>query len=144
MRELSTRLTLFYKYILIVIWIVFFGCLTYKAVVLKMGEGSSYHHYIVVWGVIALFILFTVSNIKKVLLKKDKLIVSNFFRSEEINLSNIKGINGTTYLSPKLIWFTLKKRSTFGVKNYIYSPIQKYTRTKQASYGSGVIRRTEH
>jgi hypothetical protein len=70
MRELSTRLTLFYKYILIVIWIVFFGGLTYKAVVLKMGEGSSYHHYIVVWGVIALFILFTVSILRRFYLKK--------------------------------------------------------------------------
>ncbi len=56
------------------------------------------------------------SNIKKVSLKGSKLYVSNFLRSEEIDISNITSINGSQFLSPKLVWFILKEKSGFGNK----------------------------
>ncbi|MCP3924977.1 MAG: hypothetical protein GY714_20560 [Desulfobacterales bacterium] len=97
-------------------WIVGSGFLTYRSVLPRIEAGLSFQQYIIVWGVITVFIFFTMSNIKKVSLKGSKLHVSNFLRSEEIEASNIIAINGSQFLNPKLIWFTLKEKSGFGNK----------------------------
>ena len=41
-------------------------------------------------------------------------MVSNFLKTEEIPINHIETIDGSSFLSPKLIWFNLKESSAFG------------------------------
>ena len=115
MKELSSSFTFFYKYIFILIWIVGFG-LGAQEVLLAGPEDPRWVQYMVIWAAIAIFIFFSSGNVKKVSLVNGKIQVSNFLRLEEISVSEIESIDGSSYLSPRLIWFNLKTESGFGSK----------------------------
>lgn len=42
--------------------------------------------------------------------------MSNFFKNHTINFDEVEDIDGSSLLSPKLVWFTLKAPSAFGKK----------------------------
>ncbi|WP_163336298.1 hypothetical protein [Desulfopila sp. IMCC35008] len=115
MKELSSSLTFFYKYIVILIWIAGFGFGT-REVLLAGPSDPKWIQYMVIWVLFATFIFFTTGNIKKVSLGKEGLIVSNFLKEVEIQVADIETVDGSTYLSPRLVWFTLKNNSPFGRK----------------------------
>ena len=115
MKELSSPFTFFYKYIFILIWIVGFGRST-QAVLLAGPADPKWLPYMGVWVMISLFIFFSSGNVKKVSLGGGKIQVSNFLRTVEIDVSEIESIDGSSYLSPRLLWFNLKTKSAFGTK----------------------------
>lgn len=115
MKELSSSLTFFYKYIVLLVWIGGFGLGT-REVLLAGPNDPRWIQYFVVWILFALFIFFTTAKIKKVSLEGKHLLVSNFFKTEKIHIADIQSVDGSSYLSPKLVWFTLKKKSAFGEK----------------------------
>jgi hypothetical protein len=115
MKELSSSLTFFYKYLVILIWIGGFGIGT-RAVLLAGPSDPKWVQYMVIWVLFSAFIFFTTGNVKKVFLEKDCLIVSNFLKEIKIPVSEIEAVDGSTYLSPKLVWFRLKSPSPFGRK----------------------------
>lgn len=48
--------------------------------------------------------------------KKKQLEVSNFFKTIYVDFSEIEDIDGSSLLSPKLVWFILKTPTAFGTK----------------------------
>ena len=79
----------------------------------------------IVWAVFSLFIFFSCGNVKKVTMQGRKLHVSNYFRTEEIDADDIASVDGSTFLSPRLVWFTLKKPCSFGTKITFIPAIRK-------------------
>lgn len=113
MKEISSSLTFLYKYVAIVLWVGGFALGTRE--VLLAGPGDPrWIKYFIVWILVALFILLATANIKKVTLEGKQLVISNFVRTETIDTSMVESVDGSTYLSPKLVWFTLKEPSAFG------------------------------
>lgn len=115
MKELSSPFTFFYKYIFILIWVVGFGLGT-QEVLLAGPEDPRWSQYLSIWAILSVFIFFSTGNVKKVSLGHGKIQISNFLRTEEIDVSEIESIDGSTYLSPRLVWFNLEADSAFGSK----------------------------
>lgn len=124
MKELSSPFTFFYKYIFILIWIVGFGLGTHK-VLLAGPDDPRWLQYMGVWALFSIFIFFSSGNVKKVTMGKTKIQISNFLRTEEIDISDIASVDGATYLSPRLVWFNLKKPCSFGTKITFIPAIRK-------------------
>ncbi len=59
--------------------------------------------------------------------KKRQFEVSNFLKTSTIDFSEVEDIDGSSMLSPKLVWFTLKKKSIFG-KKITFMPANRPTR----------------
>lgn len=115
MKEISSSLTFFYKYIVLAIWTIGFGFGT-RDILLAGPDDPRWLQYSVIWIVFGAFIYFSAGNIKKVILNKDHLLVSNFLRTEKIPVTEVAAVDGSAYLSPKLVWFELKKPCGFGKK----------------------------
>ena len=124
MKELSSPFTFFYKFVFILIWIIGFGLGTHE-ILLDGPDNPKWLQYIVIWASFAVFIFFSTGTVKKVSMGKKTIQVSNFLRTEEIDISEIEAIDGATYLSPRLVWFKLKSPSSFGTKITFIPAIRK-------------------
>ena len=60
------------------------------------------------------FLYFTVMPIKKVFLEKDKLVISNYFRTTKIDINNIYSVSENMFLAPKIIRIVFKQKTIFG------------------------------
>lgn len=118
MQILSSKLTFFYKFIFIILWIVGFGFGARNVIFIQPQFDGRWLQYVVCWILIALFIFFITGMIKAVTINRDKnrLEVSNFFRTIYVDFSEIEDIDGSSFISPKLIWFTFKHPTVFGSK----------------------------
>ncbi len=127
MKELSSSSTFFFKYIILLTWICGYGYGT-RQILLAGQSDPRWLQFFGVWIVFAGFIYFATGEIKKVRMGKETLIVSNFLRSEEIPLSEICSVDGTSLLSPRLVWFNLKNPSAFG-KKIVFIPAYPLQKT---------------
>lgn len=118
MQMISSKYTFFYKYILIIIWIVGFGFGAREVIFSQPIFSTQWTQYVVCWAAIALFIFFATGSIKMVSLqsRKKQFQVSNFLKTITVDFAEIEDIDGSSMLSPKLVWFVLKKESIFGRK----------------------------
>lgn len=113
MRELSSPLSFFYKFVFLFLWFGGFGY-GVRNVIFSGIYDTRWLQYSGVWLVVSVFIFFTTGSIKKVAIDGDFLWVSNFIKADKIPLSDISAVDGSTFLSPRLVWFTLKEKSIFG------------------------------
>lgn len=125
-RELSSRFTFFYKYIVIGIWFCGFALGT-QEVLLAGPDHPKWLQYFATWLLFTGFIYFATGSIKKVTLTGKELVVSNFIRSEVIAVSEVDSVDGSTFLSPKLVWFNLKNPSPFGSRKISFIPAHRMT-----------------
>ena len=118
MQTLSSKYTFFYKYIFILVWIFGFGAGAREVLIIKPQFDGRWFQYVLTWLLITLFIYFATGSIKIVTLDREKkqLAVSNYLKTETIDTAEIIGVDGTSLLSPKLVWITLKKNTPFGRK----------------------------
>ncbi len=116
MKELSSPLTFFYKFVFPLLWFGGFGFGGRKVIFSPESYDARWLQYVGLWLGITIFMYFTTGDVKKVYLDGKKLIVSNFFSTDQIDISQVSAVDGTTFLSPKLVWFTLKEPSSFGKK----------------------------
>jgi hypothetical protein len=116
MKELSTPLTFFYKFIFPLLWFGGIGFGVRKVVFSPEAYDARWLQYMAIWLGVTAFMFFTTGDVKKVYLDGKKLIVSNFYSKIEIDVEQISGVDGSTFLSPRLVWFTLKEPSSYGKK----------------------------
>lgn len=118
MQTLSSKYTFFYKFVFILIWIIGFGIGAREVLFFSAEYDLRWTQYAVTWGALSVFIFFATGSIKTVIMDKKKkvLMVSNYFTTHEISFDEVDDIDGSSLLSPKLIWFTLKNPSKFGRK----------------------------
>jgi len=117
---LSSSMTFFYKYIFSIIWIGAFGAGTVSAFV---NDGPSDDKPLFLGALIigAAMIFATGARFKKVELNGTKLIVSNYFSSQEYDASEIVKVNGSIMFNPEMVWFTVESRKT-GHRTVLYMP----------------------
>lgn len=115
MREISSPFTFFYKYIVILIWIIGFG-FGASEMLLSGPDNPQWIRYMGTWFFIAGGIYFFTGHIKKVSMDNNHLVVSNFIKQEKIPLTAIEKVDGASFLNPRLVWITLSGPSTFGEK----------------------------
>ena len=127
MRELSSPFTFFYKYIFIFIWFFGFGFGILDTLMVTEPFSTTWMQYVAVWLGVTLFIFFTSGNIKKVLIDGDELVVTNFLKTDRLPLTGIAGVDGSTFLSPRLVWINLKEPSQFGSR-IVFLPKHRLTK----------------
>ncbi|MCP3888992.1 MAG: hypothetical protein GY702_08990 [Desulfobulbaceae bacterium] len=115
---LSSKYTFFYKFIFIFIWVIGFATGAREVLFYSTEYDLRWIQYAGTWIGIALFIFFATGSVKQVTINREKkqLEVSNFIKSITIPFSEIEDIDGSSLLSPKLIWFILKTPTEFGRK----------------------------
>lgn len=124
MRTLSSPLSFFYKVVFLLLWFVGFGYGVREVIFTPESLDARWMQYTGVWLAVSVFIFFTTGSIKKVSIDGEFLLVSNYLKQDRIPLSNIRSIDGSTFLSPKLVWFILKEKSLFG-KRITFLPKSK-------------------
>ena len=107
-------MTFFYKYVFLFVWFAGFGYGVRGVLFLSPVFDARWYQYLCIWLGVTIFIFFTTGGVKRVAIEGKQLIVSNFLRSERIDLGRVSSVDGTTFLSPKLVWITLKDASSFG------------------------------
>jgi hypothetical protein len=118
-RRLSSRWTLFYKFVFPTLWSSGFGLGT-----LLLFVGPSTLHpdppphlkwvFLAVWSVVTASMLRWLAPLKRVTLEGDHLVVSNFSREEAIPLRDIESVQGSVLTSPERVSLRLWRRSVFG------------------------------
>lgn len=116
MKKLSSSFTFFYKYVVLALWIVGFGIGGSDILFGAESYDFRWMQYMTTWLGVAAFFFFITGPIKKVGIEGQTLIVSNYFRTEEIDLAQIAAVDSFSFFTPKLVWFTLKDNSAFGRK----------------------------
>lgn len=110
-RRLSAVGTFFFKFGFPVIWVVMWGFAAF------LIYPDVFFVPILVMGILGFLLLFACgAALKKVYLEGDKLIVSNYFKTIEIPVSEINQVKENYMVSPKLIWIHLKSPTPFGRK----------------------------
>ncbi len=97
---------------------------TYE-ILLAGPDNPRWAQYITIWIVFAVFIFFSSGNVKKVTMSNKKIQISNFLRTEEIDIKDVESVDGSSYLSPRLVWFNLKNPCSFGTKISFIPAIRK-------------------
>ena len=130
MQTLSSKYTFFYKYIFILMWIFGFGFGAREILLVNPQFDDQWVQYALAWLLIGLFIFFATGSIKTVILDRDnnQLKVSNYLKTLIIDCDEITSVDGSSLLSPKLVWITLDKSSTFGRK-ISFMPAHRPTRS---------------
>jgi len=129
MQTISSKYTFFYKYIFILIWIFGFGTGTRDVLFINPQFDAKWLQYAATWLIVGLFIYLATGSIKIVSLDREnnRITVSNFIKTEVIGRDEIIAIDGSSLLSPKLVWFLLKKDSSFG-RRITFMPAHKPSR----------------
>ena len=102
-----------------------FGLGTFRMFLSSSLDNPPKYQFLGAWIIGTAFIYLICGRIKKVQIDGDKVIVSNFISSEEINLSQIISVSGSVFLTPELVWFKLKAPTKFGA-TIIFMPKYRF------------------
>jgi len=138
MRELSSSLTFFNKYIFVALWCGSFGIGTLTMFLSTSVDDPSKYLFLAAWIGGTAFLYLICGRIKKVQLDGNKLIISNYMRTLELNLLEISSVSGSILLSPELIWFKVKTPTKFG-QTIIFMP-KEWTHKRKNSHYISMIR----
>ena len=120
MRTLSSEWTFFYKFVSPVLW---GGLFAYMILVMFAVTGSfnfagtfQFAILLVVTVLACGWWFWTSVRLKKVTLKDDLLLISNFRKQIEIPLRDIERVSGSILMNPELVWLHLTSPTEFGSK----------------------------
>ena len=120
MRTLSSEWTFFYKFVSPVLWT---GLFAYFILVMFATTGCFNFAITLPFAVLPVVIFlvcvwwfWTSIRLKKVTLKDDVLLISNFQKQIEIPLRDIERVSGSILMNPELVWLHLARPTEFGSK----------------------------
>jgi hypothetical protein len=115
-------MTFFYKCILPTFWIAGFAIAT----VLMFTTPESFKGdkdirefrpiFLIITVAGAVFFYWSCMRLKKVSLKDNVLIVSNFLSEVVIPLGDVERVSGSVMMHPELVWLYLRRPTDFGTK----------------------------
>ena len=114
-KTISSPFTIIFKFIFTTGWIVGFGVATMSPL-LSQGFSENTLIFGSVWILGSIFLFLYLSQMKKVEMDKDKIYVSNYFKTIEINKSEISDVTENIYLNFHPVWIHLNKTTEFGDK----------------------------
>jgi hypothetical protein len=123
MRQLSSQMTFFYKFVFAPTWIGAFTLAT-----LSMAFSSEAHPELRSFALVTVlgsaFLYWAVGRLKRVELDGEWLVVSNYFKTVRIPLRDISEVGGSLLMSPELVWLSLSRPSPFGKKIVFMPPLR--------------------
>jgi len=122
MRELSSEMTFFYKFVFPTLWIGAFAFGTLLMFLIPdsftrsrdVREMRWLFAFMTVVG--ASVIYWACMRLKKVTLSANTLIISNYRRAVEVPLRDVEVVSGSLLMSPELIWLRFRHPTPFGEK----------------------------
>jgi hypothetical protein len=129
MQELSSTFSFFYKYLLVVIWVLTFGFGCREILFDFSNFDLNWAKYFCSWVGIALCIALVTGPIKRVSLddQRRQVVISNFRRETRVSIAEVEDVDGSTFLSPRLVWLLLKNPTIFG-KKIVFLPASRPAR----------------
>ncbi len=123
MKTLSSSLTFFYKYVFITMWSGMFGLGTLA--MLKSSDPSvPKYQFLIMWTIGTLFIYAITGRIKKVQTDGRKIIISNYMKSVEVDISQVLSVSGSVMIHPELVWFKLRQSTDLGQAIIFIPPLR--------------------
>jgi hypothetical protein len=120
MRDLSSRMTLFYKAFLPSVWI---GVFAFATIQTFLGRDSWESRWILlaitVGGTTVLYWLGM--RLKRVRLDDDALLVSNYRREVRVPLREVERVTGSVFLNPEIVWLHFRRPTEFGTR-IVFAP----------------------
>ncbi|HTF33533.1 MAG TPA: hypothetical protein VK714_07505 [Myxococcota bacterium] len=122
MRQLSSSMTSFYKFVFPTVWI---GAFAFVTLLMFMAPDSSkgngdVHEMRWIFAFMTLlggnFIYWGCMRLKTVSMSGDALIISNYRRRVDVPLRDVEAISGSMFMSPELIWLRFRHPTPFGEK----------------------------
>lgn len=127
MRQLSSQATAFCKFVLAPLWIGGFASAT-VVTAFSLESSRAFPFFAVATIVGGAFIYWSVVRLKRVQLDGNCLVVSNYFATVRIPLSDVSLMEGTVLISPELVFVSLRRPSRFGNKIVFMPPIRLFGR----------------
>ena len=126
MRTLSSSLTFLYKFIFPVWWIGWFAFVTAAMFVapnsftprgnaqMSVEEARMFFLAATIVGGMGLYWL--CMRLKKVTLKENDLVISNFRKVVGVPLQDVERVSGSVLIHPELVWLHFRRPNGFGSK----------------------------
>ena len=121
MRQLSSSMTFFYRFIFPTVWIGAFAFVTLLMFIIPDSfQGGDVHETRWIFAFMTLlgggFIYWGCMRLKTVSMSGDALIISNYRRRVDVPLRDVEVISGSMFMSPELIWLRFRHPTPFGEK----------------------------
>jgi len=132
MIKLSSGLTVLFKFVIPVFWVVFFGSFIAAFLFLADGSihvGSTYFKGLLIAGYIGWCILmyFTIFKLKRVEGSKDGLFISNYFKHIQVPFEAIRDFSETHLGLFILIKVRFNQPTFFGKKVYFLASPKRFS-----------------
>ncbi|HOY17461.1 MAG TPA: hypothetical protein PLC89_09220 [Haliscomenobacter sp.] len=134
MERISSNLTLAYKFVLPIFWLVLMGSTTAAILIVKFaGVGNT--SPLVIRGVMlfiflsgALFLALTLMRLKRIEVGEEGVYVTNYFKNVRYPFSEVEGITVTSFFIFSVGTLHLKGKGSFGQHiPFIPSPSRFYS-----------------
>lgn len=119
--QLSSNLTVFYKFIFPTVWIGGFGAgtvaLWLNAMTDKYGSPppiAMKYQFLVIFVIVVPFLLWFCTRIKRVRTTDGALLVSSYLREERVPFTSIASVAESRFIRPKQITIKLREPCVFG------------------------------
>ncbi len=112
-KKISSKLTIIYKFIFTILWIGGFGA---GALIGLVNEEKDKWQFLILWFLGSFFLWWFCARLKKVEIENDYLIISNYFRTIKVPISEIENISENIFINPHHIWIRFKNPTEFGRK----------------------------
>jgi hypothetical protein len=121
MRQLSSSMTFFYKFIFPAIWVGGFAFATLLMFMVPDSfQGKDVREmrwqFAFVTAVGGGFIYWACMRLKTVTLSSNTLTISNYRRRVDVPLRDVEAVSGSLFTHPDLIWLRLRRPTPFGEK----------------------------
>jgi len=120
MTRLSSNWTIFYKFFIPIVWIVFFGVIIVGGLI-----NFNFTSKILVLSIIALYLgfvalwAFTAMRLKRVECTDEHFYITNYFRTYRYTFDSLSRVKQTDLIVMKIVRLIFKEKSSFG-KNVFF------------------------
>ena len=117
-------MTFFDKFIFPVICIMVVSIGLY---IIMISSENGFFEYLFVFGWAIAFVvhLFLWGTAKKVILSDSKLIISNYFKTDIVDMSKVKSVSASYLIIPELVWIHFYIETSFG-KSIKFIPPKRF------------------
>lgn len=126
MRELTSKLTFFYKIALPILWIgMVLGFTTFMMASPESWDRHGTRSFIglAIVGGIA-FLTWGLTSLKWVSLDGDEIVISGYFKTIRVPVSNLKRVTARSW-PPEIVWLHFRKPTRFGA-TIAFIPIVRF------------------
>ncbi len=120
-KQISSPLTPFYKFVFPSIWIGGFGT---GIISRTTNNDLEWCSFLIAFSMGTALLWWLCMRLKKVYIENDKLVISNYFKTISVPLSEMQDVKENRFFSPRPAWIYLKSDCVFGSKIMFMPPLR--------------------